>query len=696
MDTTNKTLLAQMSLEEKTAAMSGSTPFWSGLADMLTGGYNRHTWDAGRLERLGIRGIQFCDGPRGIVVGRGTTFPVPMARGATWDTALEERIGQALGKEARAVGANLFGGVCINLLRHPAWGRAQETYGEDSFHVGAFGVALTKGVQAQQVMACVKHFALNSIENSRFKVNVSASARALHEVYLPHFRRAVQAGAACVMSAYNKVNGVWAGHSSELLTNVLKKRWGFKGFVVTDWIFGMRDSKQAVLGGQDLEMPFLMHNAKHLLGLVQSGEIPESRIDDAVKRMLEMQRRFPATPLEPSVLACPEHTALAREAAQKSFVLLKNEHLLPLAREQKIAVIGRLANTPNTGDGGSSNTNPPYVVTPLEGIKAQFLDVEFDTGHDLGSAQNCAKNADVAIVVVGYTKEDEGEFVSPGTTGALRDFFPTPTTPEDRQVASSIAAGMAARAAETGAFSMGGDRHSLRLRPEDEALILAISRVQPHTIVLLESGSAVLMNAWQDQVAGILLIWYPGMEGGHALADVLLGKVNPSGKLPFSIAQDTSHYPYFDSDTNEIEYDLWHGYRKLERDALEPAYPFGFGLSYSQYEYRNLILEKITDVIQISLEVHNTGARDGEEVVQIYVATHGSKVERATKELKAFKRVAVAAQKVRLVQLSIPLEDLKYFNEQLDDFVLEPLEYEFIAARHSADTQALRARLRLE
>lgn len=688
-------LLSQMSLEEKVASMSGNTPFWGGLADMLSGGYNRRTWDAGKLERLGIRGIQFTDGPRGVVIGQTTTFPVSMARGATWDIALEERIGQAVAKEARAMGANLFGGVCINLLRHPAWGRAQETYGEDSFLLGAFGVALTKGVQSQEVMACVKHYALNSMENARFKVNVIASPRTLHEVYLPHFKRTIEAGAACVMSAYNMVNGAWAGHSSQLLTDFLKKRWGFEGFVVTDWIFGMRDSREATLGGQDLEMPFLMHNAKSLLGLVQQKEIPESRIDDAVGRMLEMQSRFAAPPLDKSVLACAEHTALAREAAQKSFVLLKNDAVLPLSSQQKIAVIGRLANTPNTGDGGSSKTNPPYVVTPLAGILAQFSTVEFDDGSNFESAQTCAKNADVAVLVVGYTKEDEGEFVSPETTSGLRELYPQPQTPEEQQVAAAVAQGLAARAAQTGAFSLGGDRRSLELRPEDQALILAVSRVQPRTVVLLESGSAVLMNAWQDRIAAIMLLWYPGMEGGHALADVLLGKVNPSGKLPFSIAQDSSHYPVFDADATEIEYDLWHGYRKLERDGTEAAYPFGFGLSYTSYEYKNLMLEKTSSAVKLSLEVHNTGAKDGEEVVQVYVAAHSSKVERAKKELKAFARVAVAAKKASLVQLNVLLKDLTYFDEAANDFVFEPLEYEFIVAQHSADTQALRARLRL-
>ncbi len=689
-------LLAQMTLEEKVEAMSGTYPFWSGLADILSGGYNRHTWDAGQLERLGIEGIRFTDGPRGIVIDETTTFPVSMARGATWDVQLEERIGKAMGLEARAVGANLFGGVCINLLRHPAWGRAQETYGEDSFHVGQFGVALTIGAQ-QHVMACVKHFALNSMENARFSIDIKASPRVLHEVYLAHFKRTIDAGVACVMSAYNSVNGQWAGHSSELLTDILKTRWKFHGFVVTDWIFGMRDAKQAALGGQDLEMPFRIHFDQNLLKLVKNHEVPISRIDDAVLRMLRMQLQHKKNiTVRKSFLANTDHTALAREAAEKSIVLLKNTHqLLPLATSTKLAVIGRLANEINTGDGGSSNTKSKYVITPLEGIAAAFANVEYDDGSSFESAQSIAKKADTVILVVGYTKADEGEFVSPESTSGLRSLFPLPKTPQEGAIAQAVAEGLAARAAESGAFSKGGDRNRLDLLPQDEALIKAVSSVNKNVVVVIMAGSAVLMNTWQASVSSIVMLWYPGMEGGHALANVLSGTVNPSGKLPFSIATSKDHYPFFDRDATSIEYDLWHGYRKLERDNHPAAYPFGFGLSYTTYKYHHLMLENSSHSLNISLEVRNVGTQDGEEIVQIYVAALGSKVERAKKELKAFTRVFVPAGQSKLVQLEVLHTDLMYFDETQDNFILENLEYEVIAAKHSADPEALRAKIRV-
>src|SRR3954452_1306148 len=333
VDRRARELLVELSLEEKIALMSGDTGFWPGLAEMFApGGYSSRPWVAGARPAHGVPGIRFVDGPRGLILQDATTFPVSMARGAAWDPDLEERIGDAIGREARALGANFFGGVCINLLRHPAWGRAQETYGEDTHHLGVLGAALARGVQ-RHVMACVKHYALNSMENARFTVDVSIDPRSLHEVYLPHFKRVVQEGVASVMSAYNSVNGEWAGQNRALLTDILKEQWGFDGFVMTDFIWGMRDARTAALAGQDVEMPFRNHFDRHLRALVEAGEVPESRVDDAALRVLRQNERG----------------------------------ALPLAGVERIAVIGRLAAVPNTGDGGSSNTRPPFVITPLEG-----------------------------------------------------------------------------------------------------------------------------------------------------------------------------------------------------------------------------------------------------------------------------------------------------------------------------------------
>ncbi len=331
-------LFGQLTQDEKIKMMSGDPPFWLGMADMLGGGYADHPWVAGAVPRLGIPGVRFADGPRGVIMDGGTTFPVSMGRGATFDPDLEERIGDVIGRELRAMGGNFFGGVCINLLRHPAWGRAQETYGEDPVHLGEFGAALVRGVQ-KHVMACAKHYALNSMENARFSVDVTIAPRPLHEIYLRHFKRAVEEGVASIMSAYNSVNGEWCGQNYALLTQILKQQWGFQGFVMTDFIFGMRDSKKAALAGQDIEMPFDMIHRQHLKELVERGEVPVERIDDAALRVLRQQIRFAQgrDPREYSleVVGSEAHRKVAREAAEKAIVLLKNEGaLLPLKRQR--------------------------------------------------------------------------------------------------------------------------------------------------------------------------------------------------------------------------------------------------------------------------------------------------------------------------------------------------------------------------
>ncbi|MGA2084785.1 MAG: glycoside hydrolase family 3 C-terminal domain-containing protein [Terracidiphilus sp.] len=671
--------------------LSGSKAFYAGIADMMIGGYGAHPWDAGIVQRLGIEGLKFLDGPRGVVMRGATTFPVSMARGATFDADLEERIGEAIGREVRALGGNLFGGVCINLPRHPAWGRAQETYGEDPEHLACLGAAAVRGVQ-RYAMACAKHFALNSMENARFRVDVKVSARALHEIYLLHFRRCVDAGVACIMSAYNSVNGEYCGENEALLTGILKKRWGFHGYVITDFIFGLRDGAKALRAGQDVEMPFRNQIANNLKRWVREGKVSIERVDDAVLRILTTQLEFTARP--ESAIDKKVHAALAREAAAKSIVLLKNDGLLPLVNLKRLAVIGRLAAVANTGDGGSSNTSPDYVVTPLEGLRAALADrceVLFDDGSDATKAAALAAGCDAAIVVAGYTHADEGEFVSPGND-AVKKFFPRPRL---RDLPHLLRIMNKWRKSSTGGFAPGGDRTRLTLRPEDETLILAVAQANSRTAVAVMAGSTVLMEAWRERAAAILMLWYPGQEGGHAFADVLTGRVNPSGRLPFVVPIDATHLPYFDKDATSIVYDLWHGYRKLDRDGHVPAFPYGFGLSYTSFAYRNFTAMREGDVLKLKLTVANTGARDGDDVVQIYARALNSQVERAVRELKAFTRVSVAAGASTDVSIDLPIERLAYFDENRDEFVVEPLVYEFIAARHSHDGAAPSVSVRL-
>ncbi len=646
-------LLAQMSLEEKVAQMSGDATLLSGMLEMMRG-YNTRPIRAGENRRLGIPGIRFSDGPRGVVMYHSTCFPVSMARGATWDTDLEARVGDAIGVEARSQGANFYGGVCINLLRHPAWGRAQETYGEDPHHLGEMGAALVRGVQ-RHVMACVKHYALNSIENTRFKVDVRVDERTLREVYLPHFKRCLDEGAAAVMSAYNKVNGVYCGHHAHLLRDILKREWNFTGFVMSDFVFGIRDAKAAATGGLDIEMPFRWRYAARLKRLVEQGEAPESDMDEAVLRILRQKIRFAqvgeAGRYGPQAVVSDEHRALAREVAQKSIVLLKNDAVngrpvLPIdpAQVKRLAILGSLATARNIGDHGSSMVRPPHVVTPLQGIQAavgRTVEVVFHNGRNMASAAQAARAADIAIIIAGYTHREEGENI--------------------------------------GYQLAGGDRASLTLSRHDEALIQAVGAAQANTVVVLIGGSALITEAWRNQVPAILMAWYPGMEGGHAIADVVFGKVNPSGKLPCVFPKSEKHLPFFDRHAESIEYGYYHGYRLMDKEGYEPAFPFGFGLSYTTFEYRNLRLDQ-TEVaadgtLRGSVEITNTGSRAGDEVAQLYVGYEGAQVDRPVKDLKGFARVHLEPGETKRVELTLPVQRLAYYDEAQARWIIEPITY---------------------
>ena len=708
-------LVKQLTRAEKVAMMSGGLEFWSGMVALGKHDYyHKNPFPGGACPRAGVPGILFSDGPRGVVLeGGATTFPVTMARGASWNPALEEQIGDVIGQELRALGATLYGGVCVNLLRHPAWGRAQETYGEDPVHLGTMGAALTRGVE-RHAMACVKHFALNSMENARFKVDVSISDRALHELYLPHFKACIDHGATVVMSAYNSVNGEWAGQNKELLTGILRERWGFEGFVLTDFIFGARDGLKAIKAGLDLEMPFPIVWGEKLTRLLDTGAVEEAELDAALIRVISPQLVLPAQEDYPRTLVgAAEHKALAREAAVQSITLLKNEGgCLPLSTGSTVAVLGPLAKKANLGDRGSSDGRPDYVVTPLEGLTHAFgPKVQYATAQD----EDLIGSADAVIVVVGYTYRDEGEFIAPAGMGRFIKMVPAPRPFKSRMLNSvtrlawqvippwlidMVSASQmpkedsgGAGNAEGPSFGRGGDRVGLGLAPADVALIEQACALNNRVIVAIMGGSAVMMEEWKDKPAAILMLWYPGMEGGHALADIVTGARCPSGKLPFAIPADDAHLPYFDKDATQITYDLWHGYRKLDRDGVKAAFPFGFGLSYTRFAYSNFTTDTAhaspTGTFTFSVDVTNTGAVAGDEIVQLYVSAPGNQVERADKELKAFARTSLAPGETRTVSLPVPVEKLGFFDEAQDGFAVEPGSYRVRAAAHADDPDAL-------
>jgi beta-glucosidase len=696
-----KLLYDQLTEDERLGLLHGDVEFWTGMREMMQLGYNARPYTHGAVARLGIPGTRFVDGPRGCVAGHGTAFPVSMARGATWDVGLEEQVGQAIGREVRAQGGNFFGGVCINLPRHPAWGRAQETYGDEPYHLGEFGAALVRGTQ-KYVMACAKHYALNSMENARFKVDVTIDEAALHDIYLPHFKRSVDEGVAAIMSAYNSVNGEWAGQNEYLLTEVLRNQWGWDGITVSDFIWGLRDAAASLNAGLDLEEPFAQQRAMHLRDQLQAGQTSWKMVERSGVRLVAAELRSYATrdtgDVPTAVMACDEHRALAREVARRAMVLLKNDPVdgrpvLPLdpATTTAIAVVGRLANAANMGDLGSSNVHAPSSVTPAEGIRAAFprATVTVAESQDPIAAAAAAARAQVAIVVAGFNERDEGEYVGPDTMRdpALLALFP-PAPPE---VIQGLAAGGASGNIMTeGGF--GGDRSSLTLRPEEETLIRAVTKANPRTIVALVAGSAVITEAWRHEVPAILMMWYAGMEGGHALADVLTGRHNPSGRLPFSVPTSADHLPPFDHQAARATYDRFHGQRLLDRLGVEAAYPHGFGLSYTTFEIANAaVVSRDGPVVRVT--VRNSGTRDGRHVVQVYARrTEGPHA--AERYLVGFQPVEVPAAQSVEVEVPVSLLPLAVWNPQ---FKMRELPanttVELLVGAHARDKGGCRLRM---
>jgi beta-glucosidase len=628
-------LVARLSLDDKVALMHGS----SLATDEL--------FETPADPVSGLPPLRMVDGPRGVRAGIATTFPVAMARGATWDVALEARVGEAIALEARARGANVLLAPAINLLRHPGWGRAQETYGEDSLHVGRMGFAFVAGAQ-RHLIASVKHFALNSIENSRFEVDVQADARTLREVYLPHFELCVRgAHAGSVMSAYNRVNGSYCAENRALLRDILKGEWGFRGFVESDWVWGTRSTVASAHAGLDIEMPLPTYYGKRLAEAVARGRVPITVVDEAVRRILRVKLAFGLdAPDEVSteVIECAAHTELALEVARKSMVLLKNEGgLLPLRRRElgKLAVVGTLAAMPNTGDRGSSAVRSTYVVTPLEGLTdALGAKVEHIDADQLdAAAERTVSAADAAVVVVGLTFREEGELI-PFMEG-------------------------------------GGDRSWLRLSPVHEALIRRVAALQPRTVVVLVAGSALELP-WLDAVPAVLLSFYPGMLGGEALAELLLGARSPSGKLPFTMAA-AADLPSFAPDSPRVFYEREHGYRWLLARARTPRFAFGFGLAYADVAYRTLQLSQRGegDTLEVcaTVEVENLSARTHEEVVQLYAHKPGSRVARSGRWLVGFGRLRLAAGQRKQLRMRVTARELGYWDEAQGAFALEPGAY---------------------
>lgn len=642
-------LLNSMTVKEKLAMLKGHA-MKKTVKNVLKNGryYNAEPYPAGGCKRLGIPEVLFADGPRGVVLGKSTCFPVSMLRGAAFDDELEYRVGEVFAREASAGGANLFAGICINLLRNPMWGRAQETYGEDPFLLGKMGVALTKAMQDNGIIACPKHYALNSIEDLRFSVDAKADERTLHEVYLPHFKKCVDAGAMSIMGAYNKFNGTYCCENKTLLTDILRDKWGFDGFTISDFFFGIYDCARSIKAGLDIEMPYTF-KYMFIANRLKKGDITQADVDICVGRILRaLIRTLPKHKEYPkSVILSKEHTALAREVAAKGMVLLENKNrALPIEKGSKIAVVGRYADKINVGDHGSSNVYSPYTVTPYEGIKARFgaENVTVYNGCDVQKAVSAANGCDYIVVCVGSDWLQEGEF--------LVNLGNVKKKPK----------------------GSGGDRVDLRIPEEDVALIKALAKCGKKLVVNIMGGSAYVISEWKDLADAVMMSFYSGLEGGNALADILSGDKNFGGKLPFTIAKDAADYPDFlhiGAQNKEVEYGYYHGYTLFDKKGIEPEYPFGYGLSYTAFELDNAACRLDSDGITVTAEVKNTGAVDGDEVVQVYISSNSTVKDRPVKLLKGFKRISVESGETKTVEIKAELDDIKFYNADDGDWELD-------------------------
>jgi len=645
------TLLGQLSLGDKIDLMHGNALSTSDGVWLLPGN-----------PALGIPGLRMLDGPRGVANSSGkhaTAFPVGAMRGATWDPELEQRVGAAMAKELRSASGTVLLAPTMNILRHPRWGRAQETYSEDVHHMGEMAVAFVRGVQGEGVLASAKHFAANSIERTRHEVDVQIDERTLREIYLPHFGRVVgEAQVASVMSAYNSVNGLHCDQQTHLLSDILRREWGFAGFVESDWVYGTHGDADSVLAGLDVEMPYPIK----FIGLydaVVMGKLKEDDIDTSVRRLLRAQLCYgldqAGPPVDdPSARETAEHLALAREVARRGTVLLRNQAgVLPFAAGvHSIVVAGRNADVKNIGDEGSSAVAPSHVVTALAGLRERAgagVTVTALTGTTLTPADEVVvRAADVVVVVTGLQASDEGEL----TLGA-------------------------------------GDRVSLDLAPEEVQLIHALAAIHPAVVVVLEGGSAIVTSGWDSEVEGLLFAFYPGEEGGHALAELLFGDAAPSGRLPFSIPQAEADLPPFDNVSTSVTYGYFHGYRQLLHEGVKARYPFGYGLSYTRFAYSALALDATTvapdGTLGADVTVTNTGSVMATETVQLYVAALGSRVERSPRDLRAFTQVTLAPGANERVHLDVPVAELAFWDVDAVAWQVEPLTYEVHVAADAED-----------
>ncbi|MCS3442416.1 glycoside hydrolase family 3 C-terminal domain-containing protein [Microbacterium phyllosphaerae] len=654
---------SDLTLEEKASLTSG--------ADF---------WTTKSIDRVGLPSIMMTDGPHGLRKQSGSTdhlglassvpatcFPPAVGIGSSFDPEIIERVGAAIGVEAAIEDVAIVLGPGINIKRSPLCGRNFEYFSEDPIVSGILGAASVRGVQSRGVGASLKHFAANNQEFDRMRASSDVDPRPLHEIYLRGFERVVtDAQPWTVMCSYNRLNGVYTSEDPWLLTQVLRDDWGFDGLVVSDW-GAVNDRVAGVAAGLDLEMPSSGGRTDaQLVAAVRAGELAESVLDTAAARAIDLVRKAGRRPAVSGPLDVDAHHALAREAAGRSIVLLKNDgDVLPLDAGQKIAVIGAFATEPRFQGAGSSLINPTRVDGALDELRAV-------AGDDVSYAPGFAV-AGGAVAASGRSDDD------------LRD--------EAVAVASAADVAVVFLGLPAAEESEGFDREHIDLPADQLALLDAVIQANPTTVVVLSNGGVVALP-FADRVPAIVETWLLGQAGGGAVADVLYGAVNPSGKLTETVPvriEDNPSFGNFPGEFGHVRYGegVLVGYRWYDAKGLEVAYPFGHGLSYTTFSYGEASVSVTADGdIAVTVEVTNTGARDGREVVQVYVAPVRSVVQRAPRELKAFSSVALAAGETRAVELVVRREDLAYWDVRVDRFIVEGGEYTVEVAASSRDIRS--------
>lgn len=629
----------------------------------LLGGSSFWTTTAGE----GVRALTLVDGPHGLRYQDGaadhlgvndsrpaTCFPPAVALGSSWNVDLVREIGEAIGREAREVGVDVVLGPGVNIKRSPLGGRGFEYFSEDPLHTGMLGTAWVQGLQGTGVGASLKHFAVNSQETDRMRVDARVDVRALRELYLPAFERIVrEAQPATVMSAYNAVNGVFASENRWLLTELLRDEWGFEGLVVSDW-GAVKDRVEALRAGLDLEMPASGDTgADALLEAVRAGLLGEAELDRSICRLAALADRTATTT---ATRADHEaHHALARRAAAESIVLLRNEQdVLPLPRTSRVAVFGHLAVAPQFQGGGSSHVNPTRVDEPLEQLRGVIDDVEFAIGYSPDGdvvaqredAEVLARRADIAIVFAGLYESDQTE---------------------------------------------GRDRADLSLPTDQVALIRAVAAIAPRTVVVLMNGGVVDLEPWHEDVDAIIEAWVGGQAVGGAIADVLCGTVNPSGRLAETIPLDLRDTPSalsFPGESGTALYgeSIFVGYRHYVSTGRTVRYPFGHGLSYSRFASELVtVCSAGSDGVRVELRVTNTGARRGAEVVQLYVGQVQPRVRRPLRALAGFTKVELDPGESVVVEMEVDRRALAYWDEETNTYRVDAGSYRIELGRSSID-----------